>query len=104
MITIAGIEVFVAGVYPIARPDQAVIGRERRFQLGRSEIGEHQPMRLVRRIGAVTQPILERAVRALGRGFKDRSVDVEQPSVVAAADASIADQTEFERGAAVRTM
>src|SRR5580658_1760269 len=52
-------------------------------------------------IGAMKQPVLQRAIGRLARGLEDRAVDVEQPAMIAAAYALVADQTEFERRAAV---
>jgi superfamily II DNA helicase RecQ len=59
---------------------------------------------LVHRIGAVEQPVLQRAVGRFARRFEDRAVAAEQPAVIAAANAGVADQAEFERGAAMRAM
>src|SRR5215469_4103619 len=61
-------------------------------------------MRFLHRIGAVEQPILQRAVGRLAGGFEDGAVTPEQPAVIAAADALLADQAEFERGSAMRAM
>jgi len=52
----------------------------------------------------VEQPVLQRAVGGLARGFEDRAVGAEEPAVIAAANARFADQSEFERGAAMRAM
>ncbi len=101
---VAGIDVFLAGDDSIAGPDEAVIGRESRHLLRRTHIGENEAMRLAHRIGAVEQPLLEPARRRFARGFEDRAVAPEQPAVIAAADARLADQPEFERCAAMRAM
>ena len=56
------------------------------------------------RVGAVTEPVLERAGGRLARCLQDRAVNVEQPAVVAAAYPLGTDETELERGTAVRTV
>ncbi len=101
---VARIEIFLARDHAIARADEAVEHRERRLLVGRAQIGKDDAVRLTGRIGAVKQPVLQRAVGWLARRFQDRAVAIEQPAVVAAADALVADQAEFERGAAVRAM
>src|SRR5262249_60722279 len=111
------IHAVVLDLQPLPRPDGAwargelvarqVIGVEDReigLRVRRSHIGEHQPVVLVHRIGAVKQPVLKGAVGRLTRGLEDRSVDVEEPAVIAAADPFLANQAEFERGAAMRAM
>jgi hypothetical protein len=47
------------------------------------------------RLGAVTEPILQRAVGWLARRFQDPAVNVEQPAMIAAADAFVGDQAVF---------
>src|SRR5947208_737456 len=80
------------------------IGTSRRLLVGRSEIAENEAVRFMRRIGAVTQLVIQRAVSRLPRGFQDRAVDVEQPPMIAAAYPLRADEAEFERGAAMRAV
>ena len=102
---------------PIALPDcrragdlavaGEVVGIEDRkigLLVGWAHIGEHQTVVLAHRVGAMAQPVLERAVGGLTRGFEDRAVGAEQPAVVATANALLIDQPEFERGAAMRAM
>jgi len=75
---------------PVARPDRALarrqlvarqaIGVEDRkigLRLGWPHIGEHQPLVLVDRIGAVKEAVLQRAVGWLARGLENPAVDVE---------------------------
>ena len=62
------------------------------------------PWTLAPEAGAVTEPVLERAVGRLARGLKDRPVDIEEPAVIAAPYSLVADEAEFERGAAMRAM
>jgi len=50
------------------------------------------------------ETVLQWAVRWLARCFEDRAVDVEQPTVIAAPDPLIGNQTEFERGAGMGTV
>jgi len=52
----------------------------------------------------VKEPILQGAVGGLAGRLEDRAVTIEQPAVVAAADAPLADQAELERGAAMGAM
>jgi len=75
--------------------------REVGLRAGRPHIGEDQPPVLIHRICAVKETVLERAVSRLAGRLEDPTVDVEEPAVIAAADSVLADQTEFERGAAV---
>ena len=101
---VARIEIFLARNDPVAWAAEAVIGGECRHFLGRAHVAEHDAVRLAHRIGAVTQLVLDRAGGGLAGRFQDRAVHVEQPAVVAAADALGADQAELQRGAAVGAM
>ena len=101
---VARIKIFLARDQPIARPDETVVDRERRPLLGRAHIGEDDAVVFVDRIGAVAQPVLQRAVGRLARGLEDRPVGGEQPAMVAAADPLVVDQAKFQRGAAMRAM
>src|SRR5439155_13843 len=67
-------------------------------------IGKDQPGVIVHGIGAVAEPVLQGAAGRLAGGLEDRAVDIEEPAVIAAADALVADQAELERGAAMRAM
>jgi hypothetical protein len=58
----------------------------------------------VHRIGAVKEAVLQGAVCRLARRLEDRAVDVEEPAMIAAADPLFADETEFERGPAMRAV
>lgn len=97
---------------PVARPERwgadnqlvawQVIGiehRERRFLVRRSHIGKDQARVFMHRVSPMTEPILQRTIGRLAWRFKDRAVNVEQPAVVAAADAPVGDQPVFKRGA-----
>ena len=59
------------------------------------------PCALVHRIGAVAEPVLQRAGRRLAGCLQDCAIHVEQPAVVAAAYPLGADQAELERRAAM---
>jgi hypothetical protein len=59
---------------------------------------------LAHRIGAVEQLFLQRAVGRLAWGFEDRAVAAEEPAVIAATKPLPLDQSEFERGAAMRAV
>ncbi len=93
-----------AGDLAVAGQVPGVEHREIGLLVRRAHIGEDQPLMLVHRIGAVEQPVLQGAVGRLARGFEDRPVAIEQPAMIAAADALVADQPEFERGPAMRAM
>src|SRR5262249_29721223 len=93
---IARIEVFAARDESIARATEAVVERKGWPLLWRTHVREHDAVVLVDRIGAVAEPILERARRWLARSFEDRAVHVEEPAVVAAADSSLGDQAELQ--------
>src|SRR5439155_23953852 len=67
-------------------------------------IGKDQPGVIVHGIGAVAEPVLQGAAGRLAGGLEDRAADIEEPAVIAAADALVADQAELERGAAMRAM
>src|SRR5438874_1871812 len=73
-------------------------------KLGRAQIGKDDSALLIGRVGAVMEPVLERAVRRLARGLEDRPVCGEQPPVVAAAYPPALDQPELERGPAMRAV
>src|SRR5262249_29053965 len=97
---VAGIEVRPAGHDAIARSIEAVVDGKWRLLVRWTQVGEDDAARLVRRIRAVTEALLQRAVRRLAGGLEQRAVDVEEPAVVAAPDAALGDEPELERGAA----
>jgi hypothetical protein len=61
-------------------------------------------MMLEGRVGPVIEPILQSAVLGLARGLQDRSVDAEEPPMVAAAYSSGIDQSKLQGRAAVGAM
>ena len=92
------------GNLPVAGKLVSIEDRKIRLLIRRPHIRKDQAGIFAHRIGAVKQPVFQRAVGRLAGGLDDRAVDVEQPAVIAAADALVADQAKFERGAAVRAM
>ena len=66
-----------------------------------THVGEHQAPPHLDRVGALAEPVADRAVGKLPGGVEDGAVDVEVPAVVAAADAALLDLAELERGAPV---
>ena len=91
----------VVGHQPVVRHGQRVVGREFGPLVRRAHIGEDQPVMLLDRVGAVIEPVLERARRRLARRLQNPPVGREQPAVIAAAQALGLDDAVFERGAAV---
>jgi hypothetical protein len=69
-----------------------------------SHVGEHQACVFMHRISGVIEPILQGAVGGLAGRLKDPAVNVEQPAMIAAADALVADQAELERRSAMRAI
>src|SRR5262249_5591009 len=67
-----------------------------RVLIGRPHVGKDQATILVRRVSAMEDAVLEGALGRLAGGFQDRAVHVEQPAVVAAADAPLGYQAELE--------
>ena len=55
-------------------------------------------------VGALAEPVFQRAVGWLARGLDDGPTHVEEPAVVAAPDAPLGDQSELQRGPAVGTV
>src|ERR1700742_1224246 len=89
---IARIKVFLSRNEPVSRPGKAVIHREWRTLLGRAHIGEHDARVLMGWIGAVAQPVLQRAAGRLAWGLEDFAIGRKQPSMVATTDALSVDQ------------
>jgi len=78
-----------------ARQVERVIDRKRRPAIRRTHVGEDEAGELVSRVGALAEPVPEGARCRLAGGLEDPAVHVEHPSVIAAADATLADQTEL---------
>ena len=88
-----------------ARDLVGVVDREWRNLRERTHVGEDQALVFAHRIGALAQArarlLGALAVRRLARRLEDAAVHVEQPAVVAAADAALLADAVFERGLAV---
>jgi hypothetical protein len=70
----------------------------------KAQIGKHDAVRLMDRIGVVEESVLQRARCRFARSFEDRSVAAKALPMIAAADPFLADQPELERSTAMRTM
>ena len=94
----------VVGHQPVARHGEGIQRGEAGPLVRRSHIGEDQPVMLLDRVGAVIEPVLERARRRLARRLQNPAVGREQPAVIAAAQAPGLDDAVFERGPAMAAM
>ena len=70
-----------------------------RDQVGRAHVGPDHAVDLGRRIGTVKETVLQSRIGRFARCFQDGAVDVEQPAVIAAADAPLGDDAVLQRGA-----
>src|SRR5262245_35850469 len=68
-----------------------------------AQIGKNDPAQLLSFISGVTNTLSEGTVGRLPRHFQDSPFDVVKPAMVAAAQPSILEMTEFQRSAAMRT-
>ena len=80
---------------------QRFVARQHRLFLGRSHIGEDQPVAFLDRVPGLAHLVLELAAVGLAGLFEAMAFGVEFPAVVAAADAVLLDLAVIERGAAV---
>ena len=80
---------------------QAFVARQHRLFLGRSHIGEDQPVAFLDRIPGLAHLVLELAAVGLAGLLQAMALGVELPAVIAAADAVFLDLAVIERGAAV---
>ncbi len=85
-----------AGNLAVTRQLVGIEDRKIGLFVRRSHIGKDQAGIFVHRIGAVKQTVLQGAVGGFARGLEDRAVAAEQPAMIAAADALVADQAKFE--------
>src|SRR5262245_63177194 len=83
------IVVLASGHEAIACAGEAVVERKGWPFLRRPHVRKHYPVVLVNGIGAVTEPVLQSTGRWLAWGLEDRTVGVEQASVVDALDCCI---------------
>jgi len=88
----------------VARHVEAVVERERGASIGRAQIREDEPAELVRGIRALPYALAQATARGLARRLETTSVDVVRPAVVAATQAALEWNGEFERRAAMRAV
>jgi len=86
------------------RHGKRVVHREHGRHPGRPHVGEDQAAELVRGVRAVAQPLPQRALGGLARRLEKAAVHVEDPAVIAAADAALLENAVLERRAAVRAV
>src|SRR5262249_6567043 len=80
---------------------QALVTGQRRLFLRRPHIGEDEPVELGDRIPGLAHATASEAAFRLARLVEAATLDVEQPAVIAAADAPLLDLAVIERGAAM---
>ena len=80
---------------------QGFVARQHRFSLGRSQIGEDQPVAFPDRVPGLSHLVPELAAVDFAGLLKAVAFDVEFPAMVAAADAVFLDLAVVQRGAAV---
>src|SRR4029077_2410039 len=78
-----------------------VVAGEDRLLVGRAEVREDHAVALLHRIPGLAVPVAMQAVLGLARLVEAAALRVEEPAVVAAADADVFDPAEEERRAAV---
>src|SRR6185503_17661124 len=83
---------------------ERVVEREFRSQLRRAHIGEDEAVIFAHAIGALAEILLDAAGIGLGRRLEHGAVDIEEPAVIAAANAARRGNAEFERRAAMNAM
>src|SRR5262249_17838546 len=98
---VAGVEELEGHQLVVRWKHPAVVDRQLRHVLGRTEIGENQVAVLPGRVGAMTENEANTAGWRLCGGLEDRSVHVVEPAVITAADAALRDDAVLERGAAM---
>jgi hypothetical protein len=76
---------------PVIHPLQAIVRRQHRSFLGRSQIGENQSVAFLNRVPGLAHLVLERAAVRLTGLFEATALGVELPAVIAAADAVLLD-------------
>src|SRR5262249_47662222 len=83
-------------------PRQHIKSRQQRGRL-RAKIGKNDPAQLLSFISGVTNTLFKGTVSGLTGHFQDSSFDVVKPAMIAAAQPTILEMTEFQRSAAMRT-
>ena len=84
------------GDHFVAGQLECVADRKLGLKLRRTHIGEHDALVFEGRVGAMTKRVADWAVIGLARRLQDRTVDVEQPAMITAADAMFGDDAVFE--------
>src|SRR5262249_40638310 len=87
-----------------SRHVERVVHREYGLRIRGPHVREDQPAELERGVGALTESMPQRALRRLARRLENAAVDVEDPAVIAAADAPRLKDAELERRSAVRAV
>ena len=80
---------------------ETFVARQHRLALGRPHIGEDQPVALLDRIPGLAHLLAKQAAVRLAGLLKAMALRVEQPAVIAAADAALLDLAVIERRAAM---
>ncbi len=80
---------------------QALVARQHWFLIGRAHIGEEEPITLLHRIPGLAHAVALEAAFGLAGLFEAAPLHIEQPAVVAAADAALLDAGIVEGGPAV---
>src|SRR5262249_23752301 len=101
---VARIEIFLPGDDPVAWSLEAIVDGKRRLLVRRPHVRKDDPTVFVRRIRAVAESVLERALGWLAWSLENGAVDVEEPAVVTASDASLRDQPVLERRPSMGTV
>src|SRR5882757_6034115 len=94
----------IVGLDELARPHhlEALVARQHRLLLGWAEIGEDQAVALLDRIAGLAHALALRAGRVgLAGHLQAVAFDVEQPAVIAAADAALLDLAVVQSRAAM---
>src|SRR5690606_18845664 len=92
------------GDHLVSRNIERIQEREVWSELRWAHVGEHQSAILDDRVGALTDSMPDRTVLGFAGRFQDGAVDIEMPSVVAAANAVLFDSPVLERRPAVRAV
>ena len=86
---VARVVVPLSGHHTVSLPLKGIKEGKIRNVLRGTHVGEDNALKLLDRVCAVAEPILEGAAGGLTRRFKNGAVDIEEPSVIAAADSAL---------------
>jgi hypothetical protein len=94
----------VVGIDEFARVEdfQALVARQHRLLPGWAHISEDQPIKFLHGIPRLAHAVAEQAAFGFAGLLQAATFDVEQPAMIAAADAALLDLAVIERGAAMR--